>query len=222
MAQSQKGLSQDSRAQGLSRHTTLPLCRWGHGKSMPPLGEGGAQDPEAEVAQGDLQGPLFRAGMLTTAKTRKRMPVPAWDLEAVAHAQRVSIENRGSWGRETMPLQRCHSPVMGTSGRGCSFLQDGTNTVMSVWPRSRNQFTARRIPRQEKTSLFPWLGRRRGRGRPAAPRSAQEGGGLHSSPCLPWPAELLGSAPCLLAGGPETVFPAGSHTARDGQTRGFP
>lgn len=54
-------------------------------------------------------------------------------------------------------FQRAYIPVMGTSGRGCSFLQDGTNTVMSVWPRSRNQFTASRMPRQEKTSLFPWL-----------------------------------------------------------------
>lgn len=48
-------------------------------------------------------------------------------------------------------------PVIGTSGRGCSFLQEGTNTVMSTWPRSRKKFTASWIPRQEKTSLFPWL-----------------------------------------------------------------
>lgn len=65
---------------------------------------------------------------------------------------------------------------MGTSGRGCSFLQDGTNTVMSVWPRSRNQFTASRMPRQEKTSLFPWLGRRGGAG------SAHKGG----RPAITW------------------------------------
>lgn len=76
-------------------------------------------------------------------------------------------DSQGSWGSKIIPVQRCHSPVMGTSGRGCSFLQDGTNTVMSVWPRSRNQFTARRMPRQEKTSLLPWLEGRGWLGSPA-------------------------------------------------------
>lgn len=46
---------------------------------------------------------------------------------------------------------------MGTSGLGCSFLHKGTNTVISEWPRSRKKFTASWIPKQEKTSLFPWL-----------------------------------------------------------------
>lgn len=49
------------------------------------------------------------------------------------------------------------SPVIGTSGLGCSFLHEGTNTVMSVCPRSRKKFTVSWIPRQENTSLFPWL-----------------------------------------------------------------
>lgn len=69
---SQKGLSQDYRAQGLSCYVTLPLCRRVYGKSLPPLGKGGAHYPEVEAAQGDLQGPLFRAGMLKTAKARER------------------------------------------------------------------------------------------------------------------------------------------------------
>ena len=111
------------------------------------------------------------------------MLVPAWGLEAVAHTQRVSLEENRSG--ETTPRPRCHSPVMSTSERGCSFLQDGTNTVMSVWPRSRNQFTARRIPRQEKTSLFPWLGRRGGQGQPAF-ALASPGGRWAALQPLPW------------------------------------
>lgn len=123
------------------------------------------------------------------------------------HTHRVcSGEKQGSWGGKPTPLQRCHSPVMGTSGRGCSFLQDGTNTVMSVWPRSRNQFTASRMPRQEKTSLFPWLwGRGGGSG----------GRGSHSSPCP-------GSQPTPFRPGPTPAFPAGSHSAQDDQTWDFP
>lgn len=146
------------------------------------------------------------------------MLVPAWGLEAVAHTQRVSLEENRS--RETTPRPRCHSPVMGTSGRGCSFLQDGTNTVMSVWPRSRNQFTARRIPRQEKTSLFPWLGRRGGQGQPAVALACTGGRRAALQP-LPWLVEPLGSAPRPLAGGPVPVFTAGSHTGCDDQTWGF-
>ncbi|TNN57386.1 hypothetical protein EYF80_032462 [Liparis tanakae] len=46
---------------------------------------------------------------------------------------------------------------MGTSGRGCSFLHEGTNTVISAWPLSTKKFTASWMPRQENTSLFPWL-----------------------------------------------------------------
>lgn len=49
------------------------------------------------------------------------------------------------------------SPVISASGRDCSFLQAGTKTVTSLWPLSKNQSTANFIPRQEKTSLFPWL-----------------------------------------------------------------
>lgn len=146
------------------------------------------------------------------------MLVPAWGLEAVAHTQRVSLEENRS--RETTPRPRCHSPVMGTSGRGCSFLQDGTNTVMSVWTRSRNQFTARRIPRQEKTSLFPWLGRRGGQGQPAVALACTGGRRAALQP-LPWLVEPLGSAPRPLAGGPVPVFTAGSHTGCDDQTWGF-
>lgn len=50
-----------------------------------------------------------------------------------------------------------YTPVIGASGRDCSFLHAGTNTVMSLCPRSRNQSTANWMPRHEKTSLFPWL-----------------------------------------------------------------
>lgn len=50
-----------------------------------------------------------------------------------------------------------HRPVIGASGRDCSFLHAGTNTVISWWPRSKNQSTANRIPWQENTSLLPWL-----------------------------------------------------------------
>lgn len=49
------------------------------------------------------------------------------------------------------------SPVMGTSGLGCSFRHRGTKTVTWAWPRSRKKSTASWIPRQENTSLFPWL-----------------------------------------------------------------
>jgi len=48
-------------------------------------------------------------------------------------------------------------PVIGASGRDCSFLHAGTNTVISLCPFSRNQSTASWIPRQENPSLFPWL-----------------------------------------------------------------
>lgn len=48
-------------------------------------------------------------------------------------------------------------PVIGASGRDCSFLHAGTNTVISLWPLSRNQSTASCIPLQENSSLFPWL-----------------------------------------------------------------
>lgn len=48
-------------------------------------------------------------------------------------------------------------PVIGTSGLGCSFRHEGTNTVTSVCPRSRKKFTVSWIPRHEKTSLLPWL-----------------------------------------------------------------
>lgn len=48
-------------------------------------------------------------------------------------------------------------PVIGASGRDCSFLHAGTNTVTSLWPRSTNQSTASWIPWQENTSLLPWL-----------------------------------------------------------------
>lgn len=50
-------------------------------------------------------------------------------------------------------------PVIGTSGLGCSFLHEGTNTVTSVCPRSRKKFTVSWIPRHENTSLLPWLNR---------------------------------------------------------------
>lgn len=50
-----------------------------------------------------------------------------------------------------------YTPVIRASGRDCSFLHAGTNTVMSLCPRSRNQSTANWMPRHEKTSLFPWL-----------------------------------------------------------------
>ena len=109
---------------------------------------------------------------------------------------------------------------MGTSGRGCSFLQDGTNTVISVWPRSRNQFTARRIPRQEKTSLFPWLGRRGGQGQPAVALACTGGRQAALQP-LSWLVEPLGLAPRPLAGAPAPVFTAVSHTGCDDQTWGF-
>lgn len=132
----------------------------------------------------------------------------------VSHTQTVSLGKKPGWGSAT-PNQRCHSPVMGTSGRGCSFLQDGTNTVMSVWPRSRNQFTARRMPRQENTSLFPWLGRRRGTGSaleggwPAIPSHRQEGVALQAS--------ALGSAHCPLAQGLHSLLvPTASGMARPG------
>lgn len=59
------------------------------------------------------------------------------------------------WLRYTRKL--AGSPVMSASGRDCSFLQAGTKTVTSLWPLSKNQSTANFIPRQEKTSLFPWL-----------------------------------------------------------------
>ena len=110
--------------------------------------------------------------------------------------------------------------MMGTSGRGCSFLQDGTNTVISVWPRSRNQFTARRIPRQEKTSLFPWLGRRGGQGQPAVALACTGGRQAALQP-LSWLVEPLGLAPRPLAGAPAPVFTAVSHTGCDDQTWGF-
>lgn len=71
----------------------------------------------------------------------------------------VSLKNSASQRRK--PSNHTGSlvfiPVMGTSGLGCSFLHDGTNTVTSVWPLFRKKFTASWIPRQEKTSLFPWL-----------------------------------------------------------------
>lgn len=50
-------------------------------------------------------------------------------------------------------------PVMGASGRGCSFLQRGTNTVMSRTPLSQNHLTASCRPRHENTLLSPWLQR---------------------------------------------------------------
>lgn len=59
-----------------------------------------------------------------------------------------------------LKLRADHSqglPVMRASGRDCSFLQAGTKTVTSLWPLSKNQSTANLIPRQENTSLFPWL-----------------------------------------------------------------
>lgn len=46
---------------------------------------------------------------------------------------------------------------MRASGRDCSFLHAGTKTVMSWWPRSKNQSTASWIPWHENTSLLPWL-----------------------------------------------------------------
>ena len=46
-------------------------------------------------------------------------------------------------------------PVMGVSGFEDSFLQSGTNTVISLWPRFLNQSTQMRIPLQENRSLFP-------------------------------------------------------------------
>lgn len=52
-------------------------------------------------------------------------------------------------------------PVMGASGRGCSFLHRGTNTVMSRSPLSQNQFTASWRPWHENTFLSPWLQRHR-------------------------------------------------------------
>lgn len=59
-----------------------------------------------------------------------------------------------SWKLRTEPMGL---PVMRASGRDCSFLQAGTKTVISLWPLSKNQSTASFIPRQENTSLFPWL-----------------------------------------------------------------
>lgn len=122
-----------------------------------------------------------------------------------SHTQGPFWGEAGSRGATPAPLQRRRSPVMGTSGRGCSFLQDGTNTVMSVWPRSRNQFTASRMPRQEKTSLFPWLRGRLG---------GSAGRWSHCSPCP-------GSAHPFQAGA-QPAFPAGSHSAQDDQTWDFP
>lgn len=116
---------------------------------------------------------------------------------------RVPLENQGFWACKTGHLQKHHTPVMGTSGRGCSFRQDGTNTVMSVWPRSRNQVTASRMPRQENTSLFPWLGEG-GTGQPTgpAPRSSPSAGLSPGSsvpgpvPTRPeWPDPALGLSP---------------------------
>lgn len=43
------------------------------------------------------------------------------------------------------------------SGREFSLRHLGTNTVMSLWPRARNQSTHNLIPRHEYTSLLPWL-----------------------------------------------------------------
>lgn len=48
-------------------------------------------------------------------------------------------------------------PVMSASGRGCSFLHSGMNTVMSRRPLSQNQFTANCSPWHENTFLSPWL-----------------------------------------------------------------
>lgn len=118
---------------------------------------------------------------------------------ARSHTEGLLWGEAGSWGPAS------HSPAMGTSGRGCSFLQDGTNTVMSVWPRSRNQFTASIMPRQENTSLFPWL--RRGGG------VSREGVPLQPLPRL---------SPPPFGPGPTPAFPAGSHSAQDDQTWDFP
>lgn len=54
-------------------------------------------------------------------------------------------------------LETASLPVMRASGLDCSFLQAGTNTVISLCPFSKNHSTASWIPRQENTSLFPWL-----------------------------------------------------------------
>lgn len=51
---------------------------------------------------------------------------------------------------------------MRASGRGCSFLHRGMNTVMSLIPLSQNQFTANWMPWHENTFLSPWLQRQRG------------------------------------------------------------
>ena len=46
---------------------------------------------------------------------------------------------------------------MGASGLDDSFLHLGTKTVMVLWPRIWNHRTQIQIPKQENTSLLPWL-----------------------------------------------------------------
>lgn len=46
---------------------------------------------------------------------------------------------------------------MGVSALEACFLQLGTKTEMSVWPRARNHSTASWMPRHENSSLLPWL-----------------------------------------------------------------
>jgi hypothetical protein len=60
--------------------------------------------------------------------------------------------------RENMGKERWRRwPRIGASGRDTSFRHFGTKTVISSCPRARNQSTAKQIPRQENTSLLPWL-----------------------------------------------------------------
>ena len=48
-----------------------------------------------------------------------------------------------------------HSPVVGVSGLDDSLRHMGTKTVISLWPRLRNQSTQILMPRQENRSLLP-------------------------------------------------------------------
>lgn len=66
---------------------------------------------------------------------------------------KMAVQKKNTLGRE----KAAFLPVMTASGLDCSFLQAGTNTVISLCPFSKNHSTASWIPRQENTSLFPWL-----------------------------------------------------------------
>jgi len=55
-------------------------------------------------------------------------------------------------------MTNIHLPmILLLSGLEASLRHFGTNTVMSMWPRIRNQSTQILMPRQENVSLLPWL-----------------------------------------------------------------